>query len=57
MNAGSQAVFTTTLFNDNPAFLELLGFDAVAEAVAAVVTTGAAAFSARTTTLAKISSR
>lgn len=39
-NAGPQAVFATPLFDDNPAFLDLLGFDAVAEAVAGVVTTG-----------------
>ncbi|MFC7761189.1 hypothetical protein ACFQY4_26500 [Catellatospora bangladeshensis] len=39
-NPGPQASFAAPLFDDNPAILDLLGFDAVAEVVARVVTAG-----------------
>lgn len=39
-NAELQAGFVVPLFDDNPAILDLLGFDAVAEVVAKVVTSG-----------------
>ena len=39
-NAESQVGFAAPLFDDNPAILDLLGFDAVAEVVAEVVTAG-----------------
>ncbi|MCY1141573.1 hypothetical protein OWR29_26545 [Actinoplanes sp. Pm04-4] len=37
---GSHADFAAPLFDDNPAILDLLGFDAVAEVVAKAVTAG-----------------
>jgi predicted KAP-like P-loop ATPase len=39
-NPETQAGFAAPLFDDNPAMLDLLGFDAVAEVVAEVVTAG-----------------
>lgn len=39
-NAETQDGFAAPLFDDNPAILDLLGFDAVAEVVAEVVTAG-----------------
>lgn len=39
-NAVTQDGFAAPLFDDNPAILDLLGFDAVAEVVAEVVTAG-----------------
>lgn len=39
-NPGPQAGFAAPLFDDNPAVLDLLGFDAVAEVVAKAVTAG-----------------
>jgi hypothetical protein len=39
-DSGSPADFAAPLFDDNPAFFDLLGFDAVAEVVAKAVTAG-----------------